>query len=141
MDYAELHAHTNFSFLDGASHPHELVEVAAELGYRALAVTDHHGFYGAAHVANAAKQVGLPIVYGTEIGLPPYGEVVEDSPFAEAEAWDTDRGPELLFDLSEPRRGRTKRMHGTKPVGPAITDHLVLLSTGPDGYGAISKLV
>ena len=44
--YAELHAHSNFSFLDGASHPEALVERAAELGYEALAVTDHHGFYG-----------------------------------------------------------------------------------------------
>ncbi len=141
MDYAELHAHTNFSFLDGASHPHELVEKAAELGYTALAVTDHHGFYGAAHVANAAKEFGMPIVYGTEIGLPAFGEKTEDAPFVDAEAWDLDRAPELLFDLDQPRRGRTKRMHGTKPTMPLLTDHLVLLATGPAGYGDISKLV
>ena len=44
--YAELHCHANFSFLDGASHPEDLVETAVELGYQALAVTDHNGFYG-----------------------------------------------------------------------------------------------
>ena len=44
--YAELHCHTNFSFLDGASHPEDLVDRAIDLGYEALAVTDHDGFYG-----------------------------------------------------------------------------------------------
>ena len=55
--YAELHAHTNFSFLSGASHPHELVVRAAELGYTALAVTDHDGFYGVVRFAEAAREV------------------------------------------------------------------------------------
>ena len=67
--YAELHAHTNYSFLDGASHPFDLVARAAELGYAALAVTDHDGFRGAAKVHVAAREVGLPIVYGTEVGM------------------------------------------------------------------------
>lgn len=67
--YAELHAHTNYSFLDGASHPFDLVERAAALGYDALAVTDHDGFRGAAKVHVAARRIGLPIVYGTEVGM------------------------------------------------------------------------
>ena len=70
MGYAELHSHTNFSFLDGASHPEDLVERAAALDYQALAVTDHNGMYGAVRFASAAKEVGLPAVYGVEIGLP-----------------------------------------------------------------------
>ena len=44
-DYCELHAHSNFSFLDGASHPEELIARAAVLGMPALAVTDHAGLY------------------------------------------------------------------------------------------------
>ncbi|MCW2567486.1 MAG: error-prone polymerase, partial [Mycobacterium sp.] len=44
--YAELHAHSNFSFLDGASHPENLVEEAARLGLDAVAITDHDGMYG-----------------------------------------------------------------------------------------------
>jgi error-prone DNA polymerase len=68
--YAELHCHTNFSFLDGASHPWDLAQRAAELGYEALAVTDHDGFYGAARFRLAAAEVGLPTVYGVEVGLP-----------------------------------------------------------------------
>ena len=67
--YAELHCHTNFSFLDGASHPEDLVERAIELGYEALAVTDHNGFYGTSRLWQAAKATGLPVIYGVEIGL------------------------------------------------------------------------
>ncbi len=56
MRYAELHCHTNFSFLDGASHPEALVEQAVRLDYSALAVTDHHGFYGLVKFWQAAGQ-------------------------------------------------------------------------------------
>ncbi len=67
--YAELHCHTNFSFLDGASHPEELVEEAQRLGLAALAVTDHDGLYGAVRLAEAARPVGLPTVFGAELSL------------------------------------------------------------------------
>ena len=63
--YAELHCHTNFSFLDGASHPEELVDEAVRLGLTGLAVTDHDGFYGIVRFALAAKAVGLPTIFGT----------------------------------------------------------------------------
>ena len=53
--YAELHCHTNFSFLDGASHPEELAVEAARLGLAGLAVTDHDGFYGVVRFALAAR--------------------------------------------------------------------------------------
>ena len=53
--YAELHCHSNFSFLDGASHPEELAEEAARLGLAALALTDHDGFYGVVRFAEAAR--------------------------------------------------------------------------------------
>ena len=67
--YAELHCHSNFSFLDGASHPEELAEEAARLGLAALAVTDHDGFYGVVRFAEAARAVGLPTVFGSELTL------------------------------------------------------------------------
>ena len=72
VPYAELHSHSNFSFLDGASHPAELVQTAAQLGLEALAVTDHDGLYAVARVAEAAREVGLRTVYGAELtlGLP-----------------------------------------------------------------------
>src|SRR5579864_3603794 len=69
VPYAELHCHSNFSFLDGASHPEELVEEAARLGLTALAITDHDGFYGVVRFAEAARAVGLPTVFGAELSL------------------------------------------------------------------------
>jgi error-prone DNA polymerase len=67
MRYAELHCKTNFSFLEGASHPDELVRRAAELDYRALAVTDRNSLAGVVRAHIAAKEVGLPLVIGAEI--------------------------------------------------------------------------
>src|SRR5438477_6007004 len=69
VPYAELHCHTNFSFLDGASKPEELVEEAARLGLEALAVTDHDGMYGVVRFAEAAAAVGMPTVFGAELTL------------------------------------------------------------------------
>src|SRR6476646_8243315 len=65
--YAELHCRTNFSFLEGASHPDELVRQAAGLGYRALAITDRNSLAGVVRAHIAAKEVGLPLVIGAEI--------------------------------------------------------------------------
>ncbi|MDH4171512.1 MAG: error-prone DNA polymerase [Acidimicrobiia bacterium] len=67
--YAELHCHSNFSFLDGASHAEELVEEAVRLGLSALALTDHNGFYGVVRFAEAARTHGLPTVFGAELTL------------------------------------------------------------------------
>ncbi|MCA1675631.1 MAG: PHP domain-containing protein, partial [Actinobacteria bacterium] len=55
MPYAELHCHSAFSFLDGASHPVELAAAAAEQGHAALALTDHDGLHGAMELAQASK--------------------------------------------------------------------------------------
>src|SRR3984957_6353071 len=71
--YAELHAHSGFSFLDGASDPEELVAEAVRLGLAGLALTDHHGLYGVVRFAEAARAVGLPTVFGTEVTLAPAG--------------------------------------------------------------------
>src|ERR1700749_1826806 len=65
--YAELHCKTNFSFLEGASHPDELVARAAELGYAALAITDRSSLAGVVRAHAAAKQVGLKLLIGAEI--------------------------------------------------------------------------
>src|SRR5213592_140215 len=67
--YTELHCLSNFTFLRGASHPEELVKRAAALGYRALALTDECSLAGAVRAHVAAKDVGLPLVIGSEIRL------------------------------------------------------------------------
>ena len=69
VPYAELHCHSNFSFLDGASHPEELATEAARLGLEALALTDHDGFYGVVRFAEAARAVGLPTIFGAELSI------------------------------------------------------------------------
>ena len=69
MAYVELHCHSAYSFLDGASHPEELALRAAELGYEALALTDHDGVYGSLELAHAAKLVGVRAITGAEITL------------------------------------------------------------------------
>ncbi len=69
MGYAELHAHSAYSFLDGASQPEELAARAAELGYEALALTDHDGVYGSLEFAHAAKGFGIRAITGAEVTL------------------------------------------------------------------------
>jgi hypothetical protein len=69
VPYAELHAHSSFSFLDGASSPAELAEEAERLGLHALAITDHDGFYGIARFAEAAEHLQLKTVFGAELTL------------------------------------------------------------------------
>ncbi|HEX7107088.1 MAG TPA: error-prone DNA polymerase [Acidothermaceae bacterium] len=69
VPYAELHCHSNFSFLDGASEPEELAEEAARLGLTALAITDHDGFYGVVRFAEAAAELGVATVFGAELSL------------------------------------------------------------------------
>src|SRR5206468_8136540 len=65
--YVELHCKTNFSFLEGASHPNELVNQAAMLGYAGMAVTDRNSLAGAVRTHIAAKEVGLKLVIGAEV--------------------------------------------------------------------------
>ncbi len=69
--YAELHAHSAYSFLDGASMPEDMVTEAQRLGLKALALTDHDGFYGIVRFAEAARQFGMPTVFGAELSLEP----------------------------------------------------------------------
>ena len=67
--YVELHCHSSYSFLDGASQPEELAARAAELGYEALALTDHDGVYGSLEFAHAAKFFGVRAITGAEVTL------------------------------------------------------------------------
>ncbi len=120
--YAELHAHTAYSFLDGASQPEELAAEASRLGLEALGVTDHDGLYGVVRFSQAAKAVEMPTVFGAELHLP---------------APDGRRHP----------RERTRATPGLPVLDPptAVPDpratHLVVLARGPDGYRALSRAI
>src|SRR5258707_14778156 len=67
--WAELHCHSSYSFLDGASSPRELVDEAIRLGVEAVAVTDHDGMYGAVQLKEAAKGTGVGTIFGAELSL------------------------------------------------------------------------
>jgi error-prone DNA polymerase len=73
--YVELHAHSSYSFLDGASLPEELAVGAAELGYPTLALTDHDGVYGSLEFAHAAKYFGVRPITGAELTLADHSHV------------------------------------------------------------------
>src|ERR1051325_11288231 len=67
--YIELHCHSAFSFLDGASLPEQLALTASQLGYPALALTDHNGLYGSMAFAQGSQKLGLQAITGAELTL------------------------------------------------------------------------
>src|SRR5437660_6127897 len=69
MAYVELHCHSAFSFLDGASLPDELVAAALELGHQSLALTDHNSVSGSMEFAISARALGLWPIHGAEVDL------------------------------------------------------------------------
>lgn len=121
VPYAELHCHSNFSFLDGASHPEELAEEAARLGLEALALTDHDGFYGVVRFAEAARVVGLPTIFGAEITV---GSDIPRSAQTMPQA--ENRDDEIVWPGS--------RTGSPDPSG----HHILLLADGPVGYARLS---
>ncbi|WP_328659409.1 error-prone DNA polymerase [Nocardia salmonicida] len=140
VPYAELHTHSAYSFLDGASQPEELVEEAVRLGLEALALTDHNGFYGTVRFAEAAREWGMPTVFGAELSLgtdakaaPGRGDAVRRRSVprggVRATADDVvERGHAHAPD-SVPRTG------SPDPFGP----HLLVLARGQEGYRRLSR--
>src|SRR6266508_656614 len=74
--WVELHTHSNYSFLDGASDVDDLADAAVEQGLDVLALTDTNGLYGAVRFANAAKERGLRPIFGAELHLQDMGHIV-----------------------------------------------------------------
>ena len=155
--YAELHCHTNFSFLDGASAPDDLVERAIELGLTGLAVTDHNGLYGAVRFVHAAEAAGLHPVIGLEIELldsavpDPAGVVVP------ARRPRRRRGASLPNPSADTTEGLPARPRPTRARLPGHRDpvkedlrgigervrgpHLVLLARSQVGWRSLCRLV
>ena len=137
--YCELHEHSNFSFLDGASHPEELIARAARLGLPALAVTDHAGLYAAVRLSKAAAQTRTDAAQGA--GLAPVTAIIGIElaiPRDEDELRLARRGRKL----NDPYRGEraSRGWPGELHAGPIPGDHLVLLARDADGYTALSRL-
>jgi error-prone DNA polymerase len=113
VPYAELHAHSSFSFLDGSCDPEQLVEEAVALGLQALALTDHDGMYGVARFAEAADALGLPTVFGAELNT----------------------GIELPSTRTE--RAIAARSGVPDPPGT----HLLVLARNPAGYASLCRAI
>ncbi|MDR2703220.1 MAG: PHP domain-containing protein, partial [Cellulomonadaceae bacterium] len=118
--YAELHAHSAFSFLDGASQPEEMVAEAARLGLSALAITDHNGLYGAVRHAKAAAEQGLSAVFGAELSLA----------VAATASGSAQNRVETVATL-EDRTG----------TPDPKAQHLLVLARGPSGYKQLSSAI
>ncbi len=134
VPYAELHCHTNFSFLQGASHPEELVEEAVRLGLEALAVTDRNGFYGVVRFAEAARAVGLPTVFGAEVSLLREGVGGADGPGGAPEGAPLvvlARGPEGYARLA--RALSTAQLAGEKGAPRLTLEELAALAPSSAG--------
>ena len=155
--YAELHCHSNFSFLDGASSVEDLVERAVELGLTGVALTDHQGLYGAVRFATAAHEAGLNAIVGMEVelfdpiapdatgvvmprrrraarGPGPSGESV---PEPQVDGRAVRPGIERLRPPGqrEPRREDLRGVRA-RELGP----HLVLLARDMSGYRSLCRL-
>ena len=163
--YAELHCHSEFSFLDGASPADDLVQRAMQLGLGALAVTDHQGLYGVVRFVTAAETAGIHAVVGVEIELldaavpDPGGIVVpvrrrgrtQGSAVPVWEPWEPDPAGGLV-ESGRPVRPRADRTHLPGHRDPVREDlrgvgdgqrgpHLVLLARDQAGYRSLSRLV
>jgi len=138
--YIELHCHSGFSLLDGASHPEELVLQATELGYPALALTDHDGLYGAMEFAQLAKLNALQPITGAELSL---RGCFGDSAAPRGDGWP---------DAAQ-FHGNTAQFHGDAAQSPPLIDaaadphepdlghHLTLLAETPEGYASLCRLI
>ncbi|HEY3738107.1 MAG TPA: error-prone DNA polymerase [Jatrophihabitans sp.] len=111
--YAELHAHSAYSFLDGACEPEQLVEEAVRLGLQALALTDHDGFYGIARFSQAADTLGLPTIFGAELGL----------------------------DGHVPRTKSEAMLSARSGTPDPAGRHLLVLARDPTGYASLSRAI
>ncbi|HEY5224865.1 MAG TPA: error-prone DNA polymerase [Microbacteriaceae bacterium] len=121
VPYAELHAHSNFSFLDGASDPEKLLEEATRLRLHALALTDHDGLYGIVHLAEAAEAYsGAPTDSSTTSSTADNIHTVK-----------TVFGAELSLGLGKPQNGEAD------PEG----SHLLVLARGEEGYHRLAGAI
>ncbi len=111
--YAELHAWSNFTFLEGSSHPEELVGAAVAAGLAGIALTDRDGLYGAVRFAKAAKERKLPAVCGAE----------------------------LTLETADPEPIRPSRPARAASEVPTHTPRIVLLAENARGYANLCELI
>ncbi|MEP7360262.1 MAG: PHP domain-containing protein [Chloroflexota bacterium] len=155
--FAELHCHSNFSFLDGASSVDDLAERAVELGLQAVALTDHQGLYGAVRFATAAQEAGLRPIVGMEIELldtiaPDPGGVVlprrrrkprepQPADHLPLEPPTDGRAVRPAIERLRPPGHRVPRKEDLRGVRPReLGPHLLLVARDMTGYRSLCRL-
>ncbi|HEV3085839.1 MAG TPA: PHP domain-containing protein, partial [Candidatus Elarobacter sp.] len=113
-EYAEFHCWSNFSFLEGASHPEELVAAGLQLGLRGIALTDRDGLYGAVRFAKAA------------LAAPQFAAMC---------------GAELTLESAESQPIKASRPARPAKEVPTDTPRLVLIAADKTGYGNLAQLI
>jgi error-prone DNA polymerase len=145
-EYAELHCHSSYSLLDGASQPEELVAQASALRLRALALTDHDGLYAAPTFCRLAESIGLRPIVGAELTLaparPPILGGARDRPPSPPTL-----GGEGCREGSQRRSALAGRLGGEDSPYSAFhpaalfSSHLTLLAEGEQGYRNLCRLI
>ncbi len=125
MPYVELHAHSAYSFLDGASQPEELAARAAELGYAALALTDHDGVYGSLEFAHAAKDLGVRAITGAEVTLRVAGSAGGTADAHVTLLVESAQGYANLCRLLTAAHAGTRPREGREPLPPHVEQALL----------------
>ena len=136
MSYVPLWCKSNFSFLEGASHPDELVERAHALGIPAFALTDRDGVHGVVRAHVKARELGVSLIVGAEITVGGGGP-------ADLESTTRDEGPaDTESTISADGSASVRVDSGTVAVGtPAPTSPCVLLAMNRTGYANLCRLI
>jgi error-prone DNA polymerase len=127
--YVELHSHSAYSFLDGASLPAELACRAGKLGYPALALTDHNSVSGSMELAQTAAEQGVRAIHGAELDI--VEDIVEDA--GEGAGEDGRPGAAFRHEVRPARRGGAG--------GEPMTRHITLLVRNERGWRNLCRII
>jgi error-prone DNA polymerase len=154
--YVPLWCKSNFSFLEGASHPDELVEEAHRLGATAIAICDRDGVYGIVRAHVKARELGVELIAGATVTVAAPGAPLVPSPVGAgavrlvglhgSDDDDADHAP--LAAMAGARRGRARRARARPRVvaadgssGPPDTSTIVLCAADRAGWASLTRLV
>ncbi|MBI4541726.1 MAG: error-prone DNA polymerase [Gemmatimonadetes bacterium] len=143
MSYVELHCHSGFSLLDGASNPETLIERAAAIGLTAIALTDHDDLGGAVRWAEAGREHGVEAIIGLELTIGDPGRPARTSRgLAEASTYGAQPGRPPAVRAQGRRAPTSARPPSADERKAAVApSHLTLLAMSDAGYRNLSRLI
>lgn len=148
-NYAELHAHSAYSFGSGANQPEELAAQAAALGLTGCAITDYNGLYGVVRFAQGAREVGIPTIFGAELhldgrGFAEKGAAQKTGPRKNAGGFGLSGescGEKEATEKEAASKPPAGRLNKNTPLGINTSCPLVVLARGPEGYRRLSSAI